>query len=49
LQQFPKNGLGVLCEAWRGVLQNFTINAVDILVIYFYSLHIRTIDTFKSS
>jgi hypothetical protein len=48
-QQFPKNGLGVLCEALRGVLQNFTINAVDILVIYFYALHIRTIDAFKSS
>jgi hypothetical protein len=45
----PKNGLGVWCEAWRGVLQNFTINAVDILVIDFYALHIRTIDTFKSS
>jgi hypothetical protein len=42
-------GLGVLCEAWRGVLQNFTINAVDILVIDFYALHIRTIDAFKSS
>jgi hypothetical protein len=41
--------LGVLCEAWRGVLQNFTINAVDILVIYFYALHIRTLDAFKSS
>jgi hypothetical protein len=39
----PKNGLGVLCEAWRGVLQNFTINAVDILVIDLYALHIRTI------
>jgi hypothetical protein len=36
-----KNGLGVLCEAWRGVLQNFTINAVDILVIDLYALHIR--------
>jgi hypothetical protein len=33
----PKNGLGVSCEAWRGVLQNFTINAVDILVIDFYA------------
>jgi hypothetical protein len=30
-------------------LQNFTINAVDILVIDFYALHIRTIDAFKSS
>jgi hypothetical protein len=39
----PNNVLGVLCEAWRGVLQNFTINAVDILVIDFYTLHIRTI------
>ena len=48
-QQFPKNGLGVLCEAWRDVLQNFTINAVDILVIDFYALHIRTVDAFKSS
>ena len=49
-QQFPpKNGLGVLCEAWRGVLQNFTINAVDILIIDVYALHIRTIDAFKSS
>jgi hypothetical protein len=48
-QQFPKNGLGVLCEAWRGVLQNFTINAVDILVIDLYALPIRTIDAFKSS
>jgi hypothetical protein len=38
-----------LCEAWRGVLQNFTINPVDILVIDFYALHIRTIDAFKSS
>jgi hypothetical protein len=37
-----------LCEAWRGVLQNFTINAVDILVIDLYALHIRTIDEFKS-
>ena len=45
----PKNGLGVLCEAWQGVLQNFTINALDILVIDFYALHIRTIDAFKSS
>ena len=44
-----KNGLGVLCEAWRGVLQNFTINVVDILVIDFYTLHMRTIDAFKSS
>jgi hypothetical protein len=38
-----------LCEAWRGVLQNFTINALDILVIDVYALHIRTIDAFKSS
>ena len=45
---FPKNDLGVLCEAWRGVLQNFTINAVDILVIDLYALHIRTIDAFKT-
>jgi hypothetical protein len=45
----PKNGLGILCEAWRGVLQNFTINAVDILVIDFYALHIRTIAALKSS
>jgi hypothetical protein len=30
-------------------LQNFTINAVDILVIDFYALHIHTIDAFKSS
>jgi hypothetical protein len=45
----PKNGLGVLCEAWRGVLQNFTINVMDILVIDFYALHIHTIDAFKSS
>jgi hypothetical protein len=29
------------------VLQNFTINAVDILVIDFYALHIRTIDAFE--
>ena len=35
-QQFPQERLGVLCEALRGVLQNFTINAVDILVIDFY-------------
>ena len=49
-QQFPpKNGLGVLYEAWRGALQNFTINAMDILVIDFYALHIQTIDAFKSS
>ena len=27
----------------------FTINAVDILVIDVYALHIRTIDAFKSS
>ena len=40
-QQFPQERLGVL--------QNFTINAVDILVIDFYALHIRTIDAFKSS
>jgi hypothetical protein len=33
----------------RGVLQNFTINAVDILVIDFYVLHTRTIDALKSS
>jgi hypothetical protein len=33
----------------RGVFQNFTINAVDILVIDFYTLHLRTIDAFKSS
>jgi hypothetical protein len=38
-----------LCEAWRDVLQNFTINAVDILVIDCYALHIRTIDALKSS
>jgi hypothetical protein len=38
-----------LCEAWRDVLQKFTINAVDILVIDFYALHIRTVDAFKSS
>jgi hypothetical protein len=31
------------------VLQNFTVNAVDILVIDFYALHIRIIDAFKSS
>jgi hypothetical protein len=36
-----------LCEA--GVLQNFTINTVDILVIDCYALHIRTIDAFKTS
>ena len=48
-QQFAKNGLRVLCEAWRAVLQNFTINAVDILIIDFYALHIRTLDAFKSS
>jgi hypothetical protein len=48
-QQFPQERLGVLCEALRGVLQNFTISAVDILVIDFYALHIRTIDAFKSS
>ena len=48
-QQFPQERLGVLCEAWRGVLQNFTINAVDILDIDFYALHIRTIDAFKIS
>jgi hypothetical protein len=29
------------------MLQNFTINAVDILVIDFYALHIRTIDAFE--
>ena len=46
-QQSPKNSLGVLCEA--GVLQNFTINTVDILVIDCYALHIRTIDAFKTS
>jgi hypothetical protein len=34
-------GLGVLCEAWRGVLHNFTINAVDILVIDFYALQVQ--------
>jgi uncharacterized membrane protein (DUF4010 family) len=28
------------------VLQNFTINAVDILVIDFHALHIRTIGAF---
>jgi transposase len=39
----------VLCEAWWGVLQNFTISAVDILVINFDNLHIRTIDAFKGS
>ena len=48
-QQFPQERLGVLCETWRGVLQNFTINAVDILVIDGYALHIHTIDAFKSS
>jgi hypothetical protein len=45
----PKNGLDVLCEAWRGVLQNFTINAMDMLVIDCHALHIRKIDAFKSS
>ena len=46
-QQFPQEA--VLCEAWRGVLQKFTINAVDIFVIDLYALHIRTIDALKSS
>ena len=40
-QQFPQER--------RGVLQNITINAADILVIAVYALHIRTIDAFKSS
>jgi hypothetical protein len=43
----PKNGLGVLYEAWRGVLQNSTISAVDILVNDLYVLCIHTIDAFK--
>jgi transposase len=48
-QQFPRERLGLLCETRRGVLQNFTIHAVDILVIHWYALHIRTTDAFKSS
>jgi hypothetical protein len=36
-------------EKRKTSLSNFTINAVDILVIDFYALHIRTIDAFKSS
>jgi hypothetical protein len=39
----------VQVQARRGVLQNFAINAVDILVIDFYALHIRTIDASKGS
>ena len=49
-QQFPQERLRRLVRSMtRRVTQNFTINAVDILVIDFYALHIRTIDTFKSS
>jgi hypothetical protein len=43
-QQFPQERLRRLVGS-----MNFTINAVDILVIDFYALHIRTIDAFKSS
>ena len=53
-QQFPQERLGRLVRSMtRRVtelqLQNFTISAVDILVIDFYALHIHTIDAFKSS
>ena len=49
-QQFPQERLRRLVRSMtRRVTQNFTINAVDILVIDFYALHIRTIDAFKSS
>jgi hypothetical protein len=43
-QQFPQERLKRLV---RSVLQNFRINAVDILVIDCDALHIRTIDAFK--
>jgi hypothetical protein len=48
-QQFPQERLRRLVRSMTRLLQNFTINAVDILVIDFYALHIRTIDAFKSS
>jgi hypothetical protein len=37
-----------LCEAGRGVLQNFTINAVDKLVIDFYALQGSKITNLRS-
>ena len=48
-QQFPQERRRRLVRSMTRLLQNFTINAVDILVIDFYALHIRTIDAFKSS
>jgi hypothetical protein len=46
-QQLPQERLRRLVRSMtRRVTQNFTINAVDILVIDFYALH--TIDAFKS-
>ena len=48
-QQFPQERLRRRVRSMMRRLQNFTINAVDILAIDFYALHIRTIDAFKSS
>jgi hypothetical protein len=41
--------LFLACQITIKNVQDFTINAVDILVIDFYALHIRTVDAFKSS
>jgi N-acetylglutamate synthase-like GNAT family acetyltransferase len=48
-QQFPQERLRRLVRSMTRRVQKFTINAVDILVIGFCALHIRTIDEFKSS
>ena len=48
-QQFPQERLRRHVRSMTRRVQKFTINAVDILVIDFYALHIRTIDAFKSS
>ena len=48
-QQFPQERRRRLVRSMTRRTQNFTINVVDIFIIDFYALHIRTIDAFKSS
>ena len=47
-QQFPQEQLRRLVRSMTSMLHNFTINAVDILVVDCYALHIRTLDASKS-
>jgi hypothetical protein len=48
-QQFPQEWLRRLVRSMTRRVTELHKNAVDILVIDFYALHIRTIDAFKSS